>query len=260
MDYDFELVHIAGAKNGCADALSRCPDYDQGEKDNKKLVVLPEGFFQRAYVRLAGSDEADPSEAHSWQRMTKGLDNGKYGSLQERIVKDQQKEASKKKISRWTNTYQIAEEHGVWWKEDRIVVAGDNNLKRGVIHYFHDTPSAGHLGITNTYELAKRNTWWPYMKQDVDQYVKGCAVCQANKANTRPLKPGMAPITPEHSLPFQTVAMDFIMKLPKLGKREYDTILTITDHNCTKATIFIPCHETITAEGVATLYLRHVYP
>jgi hypothetical protein len=94
----------------------------------------------------------------------------------------------------------------------------------------------------------------------MEQYVKGCAVCQANKVNTQPLKPGMAPITPEHSLPFQTVAMDFITKLPKSGKREYNTILTITDHDCTKAAIFIPCHKTITAEGVATLYLPHVYP
>jgi hypothetical protein len=133
-------------------------------------VVLPEGYFQRAYAQLAGSDEADPSEAHSWQRMTKGLDNSKYGSLQERIVKDQQKEASKKKISCWTNTYQMAEKHRVWWKEDQIVVAGDNDLKRGVIHYFHDTPSAGHPGITNTYNLAKHDTWWLYMKQDVECY------------------------------------------------------------------------------------------
>jgi hypothetical protein len=52
--------------------------------------------------------------------------------------------------------------------------------------------------------------------------------------------------------------MDFITKLPKSGK--YDTILTITDHDCTKAAIFIPCQETITAEGVVTLYLRHIYP
>jgi hypothetical protein len=91
------------------------------------------------------------------------------------------------------------------------------------------------------------------MKLDVEQFVKGCAVCQANKANTRPLKPAMIPITPEHTLPFQTVAMDFITKLPKSGK--YDTILTITDHDCRKAAIFLPCQETITAEGVVTLYL-----
>ena len=52
--------------------------------------------------------------------------------------------------------------------------------------------------------------------------------------------------------------MDFITKLPLAGK--YDTILTITDHDCSKAAIFIPCQETITAEGVAAAYLRYVYP
>jgi hypothetical protein len=260
MDYNFELVHIAGAKNGRADALSRRPDYNQGEEDNKQLVVLPPGFFAKAYARLAGSDEADPSKPHEWKWMTQDRENGKFLSLQERIAKNQEEDASKKQISRWTNTHQMIKEDNIWWKEDRIVVARDNDLKRGVIHYFHDTLSAGHPGITNTYQLAKRDVWWPNMKQDVEQYVKGCAICQASKANTRPLRPGMTPITLEHSLPFQTVAMDFITKLPKSGKREYDTILTITDHDCTKAAIFIPCQEMITAEGVAALYLRHVYP
>ncbi len=108
------------------------------------------------------------------------------------------------------------------------------------------------------YQLAKCNFWWPSMKQDIEQYVKGCAACQANKANTCHLKPAIIPITPKHTLPFQTVSMDFIVKLPKSGK--YDTILTITDHDCSKAAIFIPCQETITAEGVAGLYLRYIYP
>jgi hypothetical protein len=40
MDYNFELIHISGKKNGRADALSRRPDYDMGEHDNKQLVVL----------------------------------------------------------------------------------------------------------------------------------------------------------------------------------------------------------------------------
>jgi hypothetical protein len=62
MDYNFELVHIAGVKNGRTDTLSRCPDYDQGEEDNKKLVVIPPGSFARAYAHLAGSEKADPSE------------------------------------------------------------------------------------------------------------------------------------------------------------------------------------------------------
>ena len=95
------------------------------------------------------------------------------------------------------------------------------------------------------------------MKQDIKQYIKGCGACQMNKANTKPLKPAMAPITPEHTFPFQMVAINFIMKLPKLGK--YNTILTITIHDCSKVAIFILCQEAITAEGVAQLYLRNVY-
>jgi hypothetical protein len=259
MDYNFKLVHITGTKNGRADALSRRSDHDKGGEDNKQLVVLPPKFFAKTYAQLAGSEEADPSNPYQWRQMTKGLDNEKYASLQERITKDQQEsDRSKEQIQHWTNTHQMTKHNDIWWKEDRIVVAGDNNLKRGLIHYFHDTPSAGHPGITNMYEIAKRDIWWPNMKQDVEQYIKGCAICQANKISRRPLKPEIFPITPEHSLLFQTVAMDFITKLPKSGK--YDTILTITDHDCTKAAIFIPCQETITAKGVATLYLRHVYP
>jgi hypothetical protein len=256
MDYDFELVHIAGKKNGRADALSRRPDYDQGDDDNKNLVVLPAKFFSQA--RLAGSEEAQPG-TEDWDRMHKGLNIGQYQSVQDQVEQDQQENLeSRRRISVWTNTHQIIRLNGIWWKDNRIVVAGDNNLKRGVIHFYHDTPSAGHPGITNTYELAKQDMWWPNMKQDIEQYVKGCAACQANKANNQPLKPPMIPITSEHTLPFQTVAMDFITKLPLAGK--YDTILTITDHDCSKAAIFIPCQETITAEGVAAAYLRYVYP
>ena len=95
------------------------------------------------------------------------------------------------------------------------------------------------------------------MKQDIEQYVKGCTICQESKINTRPLKPAMVPITPEHSLPFQTIATDFITKLPQSGG--YDLILTITDHDCSKAIILIPCKESIMAEGVAVLILKYVF-
>jgi hypothetical protein len=37
-------------------------------------------------------------------------------------------------------------------------------------------------------------------------------------------------------------------------------ILTITDTDCSKASIFLPCSETIDSEGVALLYASHVVP
>ena len=52
--------------------------------------------------------------------------------------------------------------------------------------------------------------------------------------------------------------MDLIVKLPL--SQGYDSILTITDHDCSKAAIFLPCNETINAPGIAELYARHVFP
>ena len=47
-EYDLEIHHIKGTSNGCADALSRRPDYNQGEDDNKDVVVLPNHLFVHA--------------------------------------------------------------------------------------------------------------------------------------------------------------------------------------------------------------------
>src|SRR5712675_3591063 len=72
-------------------------------------------------------------------------------------------------------------------------------------------------------------------------------------------KPPMFPITSEaNTLPFQTISLDFIVKLPISDGKA--TILTITDHDCSKAALFIPCNETIDAAGVATLYATQVFP
>jgi hypothetical protein len=94
---------------------------------------------------------------------------------------------------------------------------------------------------------------------EVQNYVKGCAKCQHHKINTQAQKAPLSPITPVHEvLPFQTIALDFIVKLPV--SNGFNSILTITDHDCSKAAIFIPCNETINAKGVAELYLCHVFP
>jgi hypothetical protein len=44
-ELNIELHHIPGKSNGQADALSRHPDYDQGEHDNENVIVLPEQLF-----------------------------------------------------------------------------------------------------------------------------------------------------------------------------------------------------------------------
>ena len=88
------------------------------------------------------------------------------------------------------------------------------------------------------------------MPQDVTEYVKGCAECQQNKINTCPIHVPLQPIYAKlEALPFETISLDFIMKL--LESEGSDSILTVVDHDCTKATVFIPCCEEIMAEETA---------
>jgi hypothetical protein len=97
------------------------------------------------------------------------------------------------------------------------------------------------------------------LAKEVQNYVKGCTECQCHKINTQARKAPLSPITPvQEALPFQTITLNFIIKLPV--SNGYDSILTVTDHDCSKVAIFIPCNETINTEGVAELYLRYVFP
>jgi hypothetical protein len=90
------------------------------------------------------------------------------------------------------------------------------------------------------------------------EYIKGCADCQCHKVNTRPTKVPLQSIYPKpEAMPFETIALNFIVKLPV--SQGYDSILTITDQGCTKAAIFIPCNEDITVEETAALYIKHVF-
>ena len=163
-------------------------------------------------------------------------------------------------LKRWATAHNLRTLDGThWYHGTTLVVVEDNELRRGVTSLFHDSTTTGHPGIAKTLQLLQQYYWWPNQKHYITEYIKGCATCQMTKVNTHLSHPPLYPITPaENARPFETFAMDFITKLPP--SRGYDTILTITDMDCSKASVFIPCNETIDSEGVAQLYLTHVLP
>ncbi len=191
--YNVVLPHIPGKANGRADALSRRPDYNQGDKDNKNVTVLPDHMFIWAVT-----------------------------------IETPQQEQRLSLIRKWVDAHRLKEFNRKWYKDGRFIITGDLDQKQAILRNLHDAPAAGHPGIARTRKIVTRHYWWLQMAKDIKDYVKGCTQCQQNKVNTQGVKAQYHPITTTaEALPFQTIALDFITKLPR--SKGYDTILTITD-------------------------------
>jgi hypothetical protein len=65
-EYNFEICHIKGTANKRANALSRRPDYDQGQNDNQNVTVLPEQVFARAIEVIPDHTAQDETTLKPW--------------------------------------------------------------------------------------------------------------------------------------------------------------------------------------------------
>ena len=237
-DYNFIIKHIP-SENNKSDALSWCPDYDQGVNDNTNVTVLPPHLFVQTTTLSCLFSRATT-----------------LSSINDRVWAHQLQQPDL--LKKWATTYPLKQIGELHWYGDRLVVMEDASLKRRVISLYHDSPTAGHPGISNTTWAVTQDFWWPAMKKDITKYIKGCTTCQAKKNQPNKPKPPIFPIPSDmYSTPFTSIAMDFIVKLPVSDS--YDTILTITD-TFSKASIFIPCNKTIDAKQTAKLYATYVLP
>ena len=125
VDYDIEIHHLKGSANGQADALSRRPDFDQGEGDNKGMVVLPDALFARS-TELEGREEQNTDV-----------------------------------VSSWVDPHQLKKIDRVWQKDGRVVVTAKSPYMKWIICDHHDLPIHGHPGISQTTDLVQRQYWWP---------------------------------------------------------------------------------------------------
>jgi hypothetical protein len=119
-DYNFELKHIAGPANH-ADALSWCPDYDDGSNDNEDIVALLDHLFlhQVSTVTL-------------WDKVSQA---------QHLLVHT---------IQDLSTHFPLHSENHHWWHSGHLVIVENDKLRREIVSQYHDAPTAGHPGITST--------------------------------------------------------------------------------------------------------------
>ena len=228
-DYHFTLVHKLGTLNH-ANAFSRRPDHDNGTSDNEDVVVLSPELFANA---------------------TELLD------LEKRVFTTQ--EEHRNKMEKLQGDFLLDKIDEKWFHHGRPIVPEIEELQRQLLLQYHDHPLAGHPGIANTTASLIKDFWWPTLKCFTAEYVRGCAMCQSTKPNTTRPKPPLMPIVATGvQAPFETISLDLITDLPI--SQGYDSILTVIDHGCSKAAIFLPCHKMIDATEVAVLYSAQIFP
>jgi hypothetical protein len=143
----------------------------------------------------------------------------------------------------------LIRQHGRLW-------LGTNKLaQQHVIQAVHSSGVGGHSGVLPTYHRIKHLFIWPRMKEDIQEYIKHCTICQQAKVDHVKI-PGLLQPLPVLDQAWKVVCRDFIEGLPK--SQRYDSILVVID-KFTKYAHFIPLSHPFTALQVAQAYMENVY-
>ncbi|KAL0463297.1 UNVERIFIED_CONTAM: Transposon Tf2-11 polyprotein [Sesamum latifolium] len=139
-------------------------------------------------------------------------------------------------------------------KKNRLYVPKGGDLRKSLISECHDTLWAGQQGEERTYVLVQRAYYWPQMPDDVETYVRTCLICQQDKADHQK-KAGLLQPLPIPTRPWESVSMDYISELPKVG--DLGSIIVVVDRLSKYATFTaVPKH--VTTEGTAHLFFKHI--
>ena len=241
-DYNLIFKHVPGKLHAAPDMLSRPPGANHGEEDNQNVTLIP----PESFIRMTRDDS--PTRVQ----------------LEKDIAQAQEEHLAL--MEAWQEAGRASRVHSPLFHQPLFTTDGAtiaippvDSLKREILRQNHDAPTAGHPGRDQTFQNLQGQYWWPEMRKWTAQYVKGCAICQQSKPINHPRKVPLYRIpVPPDALPFQIVAMDLITQLP--NSAGYDAILTIVDHGCSRAAIFLPCKTRVSGEGIAALYLKNVYP
>jgi len=225
---------------GKTDTLSCWSDHGTGSEDKDNMVLLTPNFFA---VQVLEGLEAAGEERGILKDIQQGTRDGEKEEPVARATRElQSSSAHSIKSAEWSLT------NGLLYIQVKIYVPDTSDLCCQIIALSHDSRLAGHSRRWKMLELVSQNYWWPQMSRYVGRYVSSCDMCLWTKSFQHPPTGELHPL-PIPSAPWDTISVDFIVKLPQSAG--HDSI--------TKRTHFVSTVTTISAAGAAHPFLNHVW-
>jgi hypothetical protein len=135
--YNYQLIHIPGAKLIQADALSRRPDHTKGEEDDELVTMLPKEQF----ISLITTDLRDQIQTLSSNNdFIKGII---------KCLKERSTPPLRTALSDWTL------DDGIILFKNKVFVPNNRDIRRSIIAETHESPVSGHPGHLKTLYLLK---------------------------------------------------------------------------------------------------------
>jgi hypothetical protein len=240
------MHHQPGKTMGKSDALSRRSDHGSGAKDNDNMVLLTPNFL--AFRALQGL-QVTGKERDILKEIQCEMETGSKEEVVVKAIKELMKSLTKSvKSAEWSL------EDGILYHQGKIYVP-NSDLRHHISALCHDFKIAGHAGRWKTLELVSRNYWWPQMLRYIGRYVSTCDMCLCTKASRQPPVRELNPL-PIPDTPWHTISVDFTVKLPESGGK--DAIMVVVD-SVTKCAHFVVTVTTLSAAGMARLYVQHIW-
>lgn len=99
-------------------------------------------------------------------------------------------------------------------------------LKQKILTAYHNSSVGGHSGIDKTTRRIKRTLYWKNLKNDVQQFIGQCDICQRFKSEAVKYPGVLQPLQIPEKI-WSDISMDFIEGLP--ASHGKSVILVVVD-------------------------------
>ena len=201
--YDFDIEHRAGTANGNADALSRYP-FSSGQGPTNVNAFTGQGFQANKLYHL---QRADPEINQMVDYFEKGILPENSKSARKILLREDQffLHSDGLLYHLWKPTTKIDND----WRTQLVI---PKSLRPSLLFQMHDEVTAGHLGLSKTYDKLRQNYFWENMYADCEHWLRSCVDCATKKMPRGNHRAPLLPIPVEG--PFDRLGIDCLGPFP----------------------------------------------